>query len=56
MGKTEKNISKKFSSLPEIDTINTVGISVNNVSKRFGSFQAVENVNLEIESGSLVAL
>jgi len=33
-----------------------VGIVVENVSKQFGSFQAVEQVNLEIESGSLVAL
>ncbi|MBD2663645.1 sulfate ABC transporter, ATPase subunit [Richelia sinica FACHB-800] len=33
-----------------------MGIVVENVSKRFGSFQAVEQVNLEIKSGSLVAL
>jgi sulfate transport system ATP-binding protein len=33
-----------------------VGIVVENVSKQFGSFQAVEQVNLEIQSGSLVAL
>lgn len=33
-----------------------MGIVVENVSKHFGSFQAVEQVNLEIESGSLVAL
>ena len=33
-----------------------MGISVKNVSKQFGSFQAVDRVNLEIESGALVAL
>jgi sulfate/thiosulfate transport system ATP-binding protein len=33
-----------------------VGIVVENVSKQFGSFQAVNDVNLEIDSGSLVAL
>lgn len=33
-----------------------MGIVVENVSKQFGSFQAVEQVNLNIESGSLVAL
>jgi sulfate transport system ATP-binding protein len=33
-----------------------VGILVENVSKHFGSFQAVDQVNLEIKSGSLVAL
>lgn len=33
-----------------------MGIAVENVSKRFGNFQAVEGVNLEIQSGSLVAL
>jgi sulfate/thiosulfate transport system ATP-binding protein len=33
-----------------------VGIVVENVSKRFGDFQAVEQVNLEIKTGSLVAL
>jgi sulfate transport system ATP-binding protein len=33
-----------------------VGIVVENVSKQFGSFQAVDEVNLEIQSGSLVAL
>ena len=33
-----------------------MGIVVENVSKQFGSFQAVEQVNLEIQSGSLVAL
>jgi sulfate/thiosulfate transport system ATP-binding protein len=33
-----------------------VGIVVQNVSKQFGSFQAVDQVNLEIKSGSLVAL
>lgn len=31
-------------------------ILIENVSKRFGSFQAVENVNLTIQSGSLIAL
>lgn len=33
-----------------------MGIVVENVSKRFGGFQAVEDVNLKIDSGSLVAL
>jgi sulfate transport system ATP-binding protein len=33
-----------------------VGIVVENVSKQFGNFQAVNDVNLEIKSGSLVAL
>jgi sulfate transport system ATP-binding protein len=33
-----------------------VGIVVENVSKNFGNFQAVNQVNLEINSGSLVAL
>jgi sulfate transport system ATP-binding protein len=33
-----------------------VGIIVENVSKQFGSFQAVDQVNLEIKTGSLVAL
>jgi sulfate transport system ATP-binding protein len=33
-----------------------VGIVVENVSKQFGSFKAVDEVNLEIKSGSLVAL
>ncbi|NJL61781.1 MAG: sulfate/molybdate ABC transporter ATP-binding protein [Methylacidiphilales bacterium] len=33
-----------------------MGIVVESVSKQFGSFQAVNDVNLEIESGSLVAL
>ncbi|MBD2742637.1 TOBE-like domain-containing protein [Coleofasciculus sp. FACHB-1120] len=33
-----------------------MGIVVENVSKQFGSFQAVDEVNLEIQSGSLVAL
>ena len=33
-----------------------MGIVVENVSKHFGSFQAVDQVNLKIESGSLVAL
>ncbi|MBE9181868.1 sulfate/molybdate ABC transporter ATP-binding protein [Oculatella sp. LEGE 06141] len=33
-----------------------MGIQVENVSKQFGSFKAVEDVNLEIETGSLVAL
>ena len=33
-----------------------MGIVVENVSKEFGSFKAVDNVNLEIKSGSLVAL
>ena len=33
-----------------------MGIVVEKVSKRFGSFQAVDQVDLEIESGSLVAL
>jgi sulfate transport system ATP-binding protein len=33
-----------------------VGIVVENVSKQFGSFKAVDDINLEIKSGSLVAL
>lgn len=33
-----------------------MGIVVQDVCKRFGSFQAVDQVNLEIKSGSLVAL
>jgi len=33
-----------------------VGIIVENVSKQFGSFQAVSQVNLEIKSGTLIAL
>jgi sulfate transport system ATP-binding protein len=33
-----------------------MGITVENVSKRFGSFQAVDDVDLEIKTGSLVAL
>ncbi|MEA5514998.1 sulfate/molybdate ABC transporter ATP-binding protein [Nodularia sp. UHCC 0506] len=33
-----------------------MGIVVENVSKNFGDFRAVEQVNLEIKSGSLVAL
>lgn len=33
-----------------------MGIVVESVSKQFGSFQAVQDVNLEIETGSLVAL
>jgi sulfate/thiosulfate transport system ATP-binding protein len=33
-----------------------VGIVVESVSKQFGSFQAVEQVDLEIKTGSLVAL
>jgi sulfate transport system ATP-binding protein len=33
-----------------------VGIVVENVSKQFGSFKAVDQVNLEINTGSLVAL
>jgi sulfate transport system ATP-binding protein len=33
-----------------------VGIVVKDVSKQFGSFQAVSQVNLEIQSGTLVAL
>lgn len=33
-----------------------MGIRVQDVSKNFGSFQAVSQVNLEIKSGSLVAL
>lgn len=33
-----------------------MAIVVENVSKQFGSFKAVDEVNLEIESGSLVAL
>ncbi|MDZ7959293.1 MAG: TOBE-like domain-containing protein [Aulosira sp. DedQUE10] len=33
-----------------------MGISVENVSKNFGSFKAIEQVNLEVKTGSLVAL
>lgn len=33
-----------------------MGIVIENVSKRFGSFQAVDQVDLEIKTGSLVAL
>ncbi len=33
-----------------------MGILIQDVSKRFGSFQAVDQVNLEVKSGSLVAL
>lgn len=33
-----------------------MGVLVEDVSKRFGSFQAVDQVNLDIKSGSLVAL
>ncbi|CAA9584866.1 Sulfate and thiosulfate import ATP-binding protein CysA [uncultured Synechococcales cyanobacterium] len=33
-----------------------MGILVEDVSKQFGSFKAVDHVNLEIQSGSLVAL
>jgi sulfate transport system ATP-binding protein len=33
-----------------------VGIVVENVSKRFGDFVALENINLEVKTGSLVAL
>jgi sulfate transport system ATP-binding protein len=33
-----------------------VGIVVQHVSKQFGSFQAVDDVNLEVKTGSLVAL
>ncbi|MBD2185495.1 sulfate/molybdate ABC transporter ATP-binding protein [Aerosakkonema funiforme] len=33
-----------------------MGIVVENVSKQFGSFQAVDRVNLEVKSGTLVAL
>jgi len=33
-----------------------VGIRVENVTKRYGEFQALEPINLEVKSGSLVAL
>jgi sulfate/thiosulfate transport system ATP-binding protein len=33
-----------------------MGVLVENVSKQFGSFQALDQVNLEVKSGSLVAL
>jgi sulfate transport system ATP-binding protein len=33
-----------------------VGIVVENVSKRFGDFLALDNINLEVKTGSLVAL
>ena len=34
----------------------SVGIRVENVTKRFGDFQALEPIDLEVKSGSLVAL
>lgn len=33
-----------------------MSIEVRNVSKRFNSFQALDNINLDINSGELVAL
>ncbi len=33
-----------------------MGIAVQGVTKQFGSFQAIDNVNLDIKTGSLVAL
>ncbi|MFQ4140485.1 sulfate/molybdate ABC transporter ATP-binding protein [Nodosilinea sp. PGN35] len=33
-----------------------MGIRIENVTKRFGDFQALEPINLEVKSGSLVAL
>jgi sulfate/thiosulfate transport system ATP-binding protein len=33
-----------------------VSIALENISKRFGNFQAIDRVNLEIDTGSLVAL
>lgn len=33
-----------------------MGIAVQDVSKQFGSFRAIDNVNLDIKTGSLVAL
>ena len=33
-----------------------MSIEVRNVSKRFNSFQALNNINLDINSGELVAL
>lgn len=33
-----------------------MGIAIENVTKQFGSFLAVDNVNLEVKTGSLVAL
>ena len=33
-----------------------MSITIQNVSKHFGSFHAIDSVNLEIKSGSLVAL
>jgi sulfate/thiosulfate transport system ATP-binding protein len=33
-----------------------VGIQIENVTKRFGDFQALEPINLDVKSGSLVAL
>jgi len=32
------------------------GILIENISRKFGSFQAVDRINLEIETGSLIAL
>jgi sulfate/thiosulfate transport system ATP-binding protein len=43
--------------MPSIEhEVFAVGIVVENVTKQFGSFYAVDRVNLEIKSGSLVAL
>jgi len=33
-----------------------VGIVVENVNKQFGDYVALENINLEVKTGSLVAL
>jgi sulfate transport system ATP-binding protein len=33
-----------------------MGIKVENVAKRFGDFQALHPIDIEIQSGSLVAL
>jgi sulfate/thiosulfate transport system ATP-binding protein len=33
-----------------------MGISIENVSKRFGDFQAIQDINVEVKTGSLVAL
>ncbi len=33
-----------------------MSIALENISKRFGNFQAIDRVNLEIDSGSLIAL
>ena len=41
---------------PQLQSKFMTGILVENISRSFGSFQAVDGINLEIASGSLVAL